>query len=366
MQEEQDFNIGRRVVDNAFKKVTRALAAEHQLSVNRVTWEDSSREKGSCWGPNISDMTLRVDNTNMPVIRSPNFEDTTWDVEMSNVSLIVGNEQSGGQTRSVSLDDYLRNFSQYNGGRDLGDEQEGLYCAERDSHVIMSAQSCFVPVPQGGESKFSVSLFNYQSIADDPAVLVLVSSATGTSSQTVGDSSDGNALYFNDAGKKCPFVAARLADDREQRGVGEAVDSKTLTGEEAARNCLLIIQVPLKPQKERPVFDVCYQMESCCAPLDFQCDEGSVETSDIDHAVLRVGDSEGEFPPLPAKMVRDTRYPVRVTLQYYKATSNGVFSSDAMADVAQQLLAARRFGENVGSLVTQGDTGRPTESTPVA
>src|SRR5262245_23705824 len=35
----------------------RALAKKHELQILDLTWEDTGRFKGSCVGPNISDMT---------------------------------------------------------------------------------------------------------------------------------------------------------------------------------------------------------------------------------------------------------------------------------------------------------------------
>ena len=40
------------------------------LNINYVSWEDCVRNKGSSWGPCISDMTLRVNQACMPVIRA--------------------------------------------------------------------------------------------------------------------------------------------------------------------------------------------------------------------------------------------------------------------------------------------------------
>lgn len=37
-----------------------SLANKYGLNISSVTWEDTSRTKGSCYGDNISDMTLAV------------------------------------------------------------------------------------------------------------------------------------------------------------------------------------------------------------------------------------------------------------------------------------------------------------------
>ena len=60
-----------------------------------MTWEDTGRSKGSCWGPNISDMTLAIteDYNLMPVIRRDNFSDETCDVKIENFKVNIGNEK---------------------------------------------------------------------------------------------------------------------------------------------------------------------------------------------------------------------------------------------------------------------------------
>jgi hypothetical protein len=50
-----------------------------------------------------------------------------------------------------------------------------------------------------------------------------------------------------------------------------------------------------------------------------------------------------------------------VTVQFYKATSNGVVSEDDMAQITRQVERVYKDADYVGSLVTEGETGRPTE-----
>jgi len=59
------------------------LAGNFGLHINTVAWEDNGRTKGSCWGPCISDMTLQVRGSALPLVRYPNFEDLTWYVKRS-------------------------------------------------------------------------------------------------------------------------------------------------------------------------------------------------------------------------------------------------------------------------------------------
>src|SRR5713226_2074860 len=66
------------------------LAQKHRLQVLNLTWEDTGRYKNSAVGPNISDMTIQVQQKDpktgqyplscMPVIRFQNFEEKTADI----------------------------------------------------------------------------------------------------------------------------------------------------------------------------------------------------------------------------------------------------------------------------------------------
>ena len=52
-----------------------------------------------------------------------------------------------------------------------------------------------------------------------------------------------------------------------------------------------------------------------------------------------------------------------MTVQFYKATSNGVVGEGDMAEIAAQIKRVYNEADYVGSLVTEGSTGRPTEHT---
>jgi len=49
---------------------------------------------------------------------------------------------------------------------------------------------------------------------------------------------------------------------------------------------------------------------------------------------------------------RDTRYPIRVTLQYYKSTNNGVLDDDIMKAIKNLLAKSQKQADYIGSLVT--------------
>merc|ERR1712062_389620 len=84
---------------------------------------------------------------------------------------------------------------------------------------------------------------------------------------------------------------------------------------------------------------------------------------------LECGDKQLQFDELRGlldsvkdyKLERNEQYPVRVTLQYYKATSNGVVNKEIMDDIVKQLEQSHKHADFMGSLVTEYDPKRPTE-----
>ena len=88
----------------------------------------------------------------------------------------------------------------------------------------------------------------------------------------------------------------------------------------------------------------------------------SSQKSDVEVAVISHGETEGPFKELNALTIkRDTRFPIRVTVQFYKATSNGIVTDADVRDIRKQIDQVYSDGDYVGSLVTTGITERPTE-----
>jgi hypothetical protein len=354
------------------------LADRHGLAVLNVTWEDTGRSVGSSVGPNISDMTIQVQErdprtgevrlTLMPVIRHPNFTDRSCDLPLDSIQVQVGNARGEG-LRTISLRELLGNPRRYMTDPLSWRGKERSLLADRDSHVLVSAQACFLPVPRQGRAEFTPALFNYQSYEDHPAVLTILVTPQGTSMTIVDNSRDragwsGQRLYFNQAGQRAPLTGERLsalgADDlRDLRGQGgaPAVGASSAGGLDQ----VLLIQVPLRqPERQRQAYDEdCYQEKACemvpCAPAD---------ASDVEAAVIGTGEVDGPFAEFDdLEIERDTRFPIRVTVQFYKATSNGVVSAADLAGIASQIESVYEGADFVGSLVTSHDAERPTMHT---
>lgn len=346
-----------------------ALVQRYGLDLVNVTWEDTGRSKGSAYGPNISDMTIGVRDSwgnlhPMPVIRFDNYTDKTGDLSPWKFGLRVGNEKGHG-LYNISLAQFLQSPRSYLHNASSWAGYNRSLWAERDTHVLVSAQACFLPIPREGSATFTPVLYNYQSYPGNPAVLAITATREGTSAQVIEN--DGGylseVLTFNQNGMSAPFTAMRLSDFQAQGG--DAISSGDPS--DPSLNVVLMIQVPLK-QKAPPVMANDYDSyggygmnEMAAAPM---AASKSAQRSDVETAVVGHGPVEGPFNEINYLSIeRDTRFPVRVTVQFYKATSNGVVTDADIRSIRQQIDRVYANTDWVGSLVTEGYTGRPTEWT---
>jgi hypothetical protein len=235
--------------------------------------------------------------------------------------------------------------------------------APRDTRVLASAQACFLPVPHQGLATFNPVLFNYQSMPGEPAVLAILATRQGTSATVIEnrreDAFDGSGwgqrLFHNDRGQRTSLTGQRLsefiAEGRPGEGTGEAKVA------DEALNMVMLIQVPLKVSQR-------YRAASDAAAPSAAMSAGAAksEGSDVENAVIGHGEWEGPFKEINGLAVeRDPRFPVRVTVQFYKATSNGVVDEATVRQVRRDIDRVYQAADSVGSLVTGGATGRVTE-----
>ncbi|MBP6943892.1 MAG: hypothetical protein KBB79_03305 [Candidatus Omnitrophica bacterium] len=354
------------------------LARQYGLNILNLTWEDTGRYKNSSVGPNISDMTIQVQQrdpysgnynlTCMPVIRFPNFSDRTGDVDLDKLYILVGNEKAEGLKR-VSLREFLGDIRKYMSEPGSWKGSRRSLLAPRDSHVLVSAQACFLPIPREGTAEFNPVLFNYQSVEGDPAVLTILATREGTSITVIDNKRDGfNAggvwgqrLFFNQNGERASLTGKRLSDYLNNNDEGYSANSRP--DETEALNMVMLIQVPLKqknPMRCGYVFDGCAPMVSYKYESALKCKEAG----NVENAVIGHGRVEGPFTEIAGLDIeRDPAYPIRVTVQFYKATSNGIVTEHDMKQMAEQIGKVYAKADYVGSLVVGGDTRRPTEYT---
>lgn len=371
------------------------------LNVLNVMWEDTARTAGSAWGANISDMTLQVRSAGssgrkdlLPVIRYPNFTDKTGDVPLDLVKLKVGNEKDK-DLKVITLREYLTDLDKYISHPAKFNRENQPLVTDQDTHALISAQACFLPIPRQGKCSFNPVLFNYQSRRDSPAVLAVLISTEGTSATIIDNTNDkaswGQNIYFNNNGQKTSLTGERLSDFKENQAQ-EIAEKQGISLEEARSrvtvaqdvNMVMIVQVPLK-QKEivyqsyatGNFSDACMSMPttmpSMPAPASFGAARNNV--SDMEDAVIGHGEDEGEHLELGGqKLERDARFPIRVTVQFYKATSNGIIDDKDLTNIRQCIAAAYDSADYIGSLVVgtleKGDLkmgqARPTQPAPTA
>lgn len=357
---------------------TLRLVQKYGMDILNLTWEDTGRYKNSSVGPNISDMTIQVQQkdrhsgrynlTCMPVIRYPNFSDKTGDVDLDKFFILAGNEK-GGDLKRISLREFLGDIRNYMSEPGSWKGGRRSLLAARDTHALVSAQACFLPIPKEGIAEFNPVLFNYQSVEGDPAVLTILATREGTSVTVIDNKRDGfraeggawgQRLFFNQDGERASLTGKRLSDYIED-GDGGYPPSGGPGGKEGL-NMVMLIQVPLKqknPMRFGYACDMCAPAASFC-----QVEKKCKEAGNVENAVIGHGKVEGPFTEIAGLDIeRDPAYPIRVTVQFYKATSNGVVTESDIKQIAEQIDKVYAKADYVGSLVVGGDTKRPTEYT---
>ncbi len=329
-------------------RTTQLLLEAYGLNACQIAWEDTARTKHSCFGPNISDMTLVTKNSNrlMPVIRKPNFSDITEDVPIEHFRLKY-------KGSIISLETLLKKLNVYN---------------ERDSVVLTSNQCCVLPAEAKQKTQFAVQLFNYQSVNDGQAVAVILASKQGTSIQLLD--SNKTKLFHNNKGTAHWFTAERLEDVRTRQNASttKVKSFKEMTVEERLDNSLMVIQVPLIPQHKFT--------RSCNTILSDDSSDGQellyttavsyssssfTRSRGMDLGQIGLGDEVGPYTGTKGKELnRDAKFPIRCTFQYYRVTDKSDIDEKDILDIKEQLSQSSKVAVNQGSLVL-GTSDRVTE-----
>ncbi len=366
------------VSDRGFREMVREHKIElpdrkgsFALNITNVDWSDNHRYDNSSGGGNITDATIAVVDreagtqddpkvTLLPIIRGDNFSDETVDMSIDRIQVMVGNEK-GESPKPIPLTEYIANI------RDHLSNPESLpagtkLLADRDTHVLTSAQGCFLPVPKGEGAKvdFIPTAYNYQSSEDDSACLTIVATAEGTSATIINNKRDrfanmtkGQPLFFNDNGQRALLQGGRISERPAELGGanGEAANGVANDGS----NMAMIIQIPLKHENDFGFMGggAMLEMASFGATRSF-----SMAPSTED-AYLTHGEAEGPFTEVDQNIERDTDLPIRVTFQFWKATDGAVGKAD-VGDIADKIQAVYGKGDFGGSLVVDRDESRPT------
>lgn len=343
---------------------------ERGYSVQRVSWEDCARSKNSCWGPCITDMTLRLKHSRsgQPVVRVPNFSDVTWDTASDSYHLRVGDNM-------VSLKEYLDSV------------KGGLYL-DRDAALLTQTQCCTLPLGGADKVEFGLDVYTYSG-----RCLFVVASSHGTSHFLVDGCS--KTLKHVAGDSEHWFTAEKMIDEETKEAVASFTE---MNAEQRASNTFTVFQIPLKrpPSTSRggggyfgAMAFGAGPLESCPAPKSKSrrghrssghrsssgrgadgprhggggrdCVGRRGERADRGAmARLGVGSRSGTYTkPDDSKLVRDDRYPIRVTIQNYRIV-DGPVDMETADDVIDMLKRVDPHASNKGSLVIDS-SARPTE-----
>jgi hypothetical protein len=275
----------------------------------------------------------------------------------------------------VPLTEVLSNIKRF-ASKPWSIEGDGNLLAARDSHFLVSAQAVFLPIPKTGKAEFNPVVFNYQSAPGSPAVLTLLVTRQGTSMSVVENGGEdgslsgwGQELYFNNQGQRAAFTAQRKSEVQKhiaQQGGPMTADDRSALARGA--DTLFLIQVPLKHANRG------FLPGAAMSPADDEAEMAAPapsaaggmakekKSSDVEQAVLGHGHNRGPFNEGHGlRLERDPRFPIRITVQFYKATSNGVVSESDLDSIARSIGGVYEHADFVGSLVVpQGDPLRPT------
>ncbi len=164
-------------------------------------------------------------------------------------------------------------------------------------------------------------------------------------------------MFFNNDGQRARLTGERISDwrSREQRAAGDPAV-------EAGLNLVMVIQVPLK-QRQPERQGSLNEMQVAPMPAAPMIAESAVVGSDVEAAVISYGDDEGRFIEIGGVPIeRDSRFPIRVTVQFYQTTSNGVISAADVALLQGGISRVYADADYIGSLVVGDDHDRPTAS----
>ena len=235
--------------DSIISQLVSTLSAQagYPLVLDSLFWNKYNKLRVKSWGGCVTDQTILIDNIRMPIIRKPNYSQSTWDVSLDSIPITIGNQSKSDQfiqTQTISLREYLNNFNKYMSSTRAqfsstdDDTKEFIpsninLLSSSDNTVIMNTSCCLLPANiNEGTTKFSLGALNWKTALKNPACLYIVSTINGTSSVIV----EGNfqKIFYNDHGKKSSFMLPT------QQGLDK-------------NECITIVQVPLRQKSRKQI-----------------------------------------------------------------------------------------------------------------
>ena len=373
--------------NDGMAKKANAWAAKYGLNITGISWDDPNRENTqSPWGSNIIDAGLKVstfdaktgvrEDFNVPMVRTPNLQDVTADIDLDKFMINVGNAK-GKSSEKVSLKDVLKapwkhlmNDESKWPLRDASGKPQGVYVSGVDEEARVAAQHAIFPVAPDGTTTFtptarSYTSYNHKDHGPQPTVLNIVVTHEGASMEILGDDAKGNGptpmwfggspdeMHMNINGERAPYTATRAADGADTGGHG--------AGNANAENRILHIQIPLTPEHPQQNGGFGFGLEGAPMMATARGAGGGLGDASIGH-----GPIEGDYNEDMGKgWTRDESTPIRITVQYTHAlTDPSKLTEGDFKRMSQEIKST--YDENnasrVGSLVFPD--GMPTPPLP--
>jgi hypothetical protein len=328
------------------------------MTVSRISWNDCGRTKGSCFGKNIVDQTLSVKSSDgswidCPLVKSStNFDDKTTDQSHESFSLVSGDDK-----QRISLKNYITSLDKST----LSSKLVNLWDIRDDKGILTQHHHTILPLPNDVESvEFTANCSSYTN-GQTPSVLCIF--ATPTSSTTQLLTKSGQQLYINKNNKALTSKVSSAEDKKNSQSVD---DAKT-TGTDGDTNKVLIIQIPIITTNKMETLVRPRQIGGNGIYRGVTRGIGNRGQRVMEDADVEDGEEIGPFTGLDllksdaVTIIRDTSLPIRADIITFSVCGSQL-TSENFIQIKQKVSQYDIFAKASGSLVSEGQTGRTTES----
>lgn len=328
------------------------------MTVNRVSWNDSGRTKGSCFGKNIVDQTLSVKTNDgewidCPLVKSSsNYEDKTTDQNPESFFLISGDDK-----HRISLKDYITGLDKTTQSSKL----VNLWDVRDDKGILTQHHHTILPLPKDVESvEFTANCSSYTNV-QTPSVLCILATPTSSTAQLLTKS--GQELYINKDGKA---LTSKVSSAEDKKNSQSADDAKTV-GTDGDTNKVLLIQLPIITTNKMATPSRPRQMGGNGIYRGVTRGIGNRGQRGMEDADVEDGEEIGPFTGLDllksdaVSIIRDASLPIRVDIITFSVCGSQL-TSENFIQIKRKVSQYDIFAKASGSLVSKEQSGRTTET----